>query len=53
MDASSFPPPTPKVRALRDYEVVWRFPPELTNGLIRADTARSLADLIRKVVDIV
>ena len=52
MHGSSLPPP-PRVRALRDHEVVRRLGQELTDDLIRADTAHSLLELIRKVVDIV
>lgn len=39
------------VRSLRDHEVVQRFRRELSDGLIRVDTANRLLELIRTIVD--
>ncbi len=40
-----------KVRSLRDHEVVEQFRRELTDGLIRVDTANRLLGLIRTAVE--
>ncbi len=37
--------------SLRDHEIVQRFRRELTDGLIRVDTARQLLGLIRMAVE--
>ena len=39
------------VRSLRDHEVVQKFRRELSDGLIRVDTANKLLGLIRTVVE--
>ena len=39
------------VRSLRDHEVVQQFRRELSDGLIRVDTANRLLGLIRTVVE--
>jgi len=39
------------VRSLRDHEVVQQFRRELSDGLIRVDTANKLLGLIRTVVE--
>ena len=39
------------VRSLRDHEVVQQFRRELSDGLIRVDTANRLLGLIRTIVD--
>ena len=44
-------PRTTAVRSLRDHEVVQQFRRELTDGLIRVDTANKLLGLIRTVVE--
>jgi hypothetical protein len=44
-------PRTTGVRSLRDHEVVQQFRRELSDGLIRVDTANKLLGLIRTVVD--
>jgi len=46
-------PRTTGVRSLRDHEVVQQFRRELSDGLIRADTANKLLGLIRTIVDAV
>lgn len=42
---------TTSVRSLRDHEVVQQFRQELSDGLIRMDTANKLLGLIRTMVD--
>ena len=44
-------PRTTGVRSLRDHEVVQQFRRELSDGLIRVDTANKLLGLIRTIVD--
>ena len=44
-------PRTTAVRSLRDHEVVQQFRRELSDGLIRVDTANKLLGLIRTVVE--
>ena len=44
-------PRTTAVRSLRDHEVVQQFRRELSDGLIRADTAKKLLGLIHTVVE--
>ncbi len=44
-------PRTTSVRSLRDHEVVQQFRRELSDGLIRVDTANKLLGLIRTVVE--
>jgi hypothetical protein len=44
-------PRTTGVRSLRDHEVVQQFRRELSDGLIRVDTANRLLGLIRTVVE--
>ena len=44
-------PRTTGVRSLRDHEVVQQFRRELSDGLIRVDTANKLLGLIRTVVE--
>ena len=44
-------PRTTAVRSLRDHEVVQRFRQELSDGLIRVDTANKLLGLIHTVVE--
>jgi len=44
-------PRTTAVRSLRDHEAVQQFRQELSDGLIRADTANKLLGLIRTVVE--
>jgi len=39
------------VRSLRDHEIVQQFRRELSDGLIRVDTANKLLGLIRTIVD--
>jgi len=46
-------PRSTAVRSLRDHEVVQQFRRELTDGLIRVDTANKLLGLIRTIVDAV
>ena len=46
-------PRTTAVRSLRDHEVVQQFRRELSDGLIRVDTANKLLGLIRTVVEAV
>ena len=41
------------MRSLRDHEVVQQFRRELSDGLIRVDTANKLLGLIRTVVEAV
>ncbi len=44
-------PRTTAVRSLRDHEVVQQFRRELSDGLIRVDTANKLLGLIHTVVE--
>jgi hypothetical protein len=44
-------PRTTSVRSLRDHEAVQQFRRELSDGLIRVDTANKLLGLIRTVVE--
>ena len=44
-------PRTTAVRSLRDHEVVQQLRRELSDGLIRADTANKLLGLIHTVVE--
>ena len=44
-------PRTTAVRSLRDHEVVQQFRRELSEGLIRVDTANKLLGLIRTIVE--
>lgn len=44
-------PRTTAVRSLREHEVVQQFRRELSDGLIRVDTANKLLGLIRTVVE--
>ena len=44
-------PRTSAVRSLRDHEVVQQFRRELSDGLIRVDTANKLLGLIHTVVE--
>ena len=44
-------PRTTEVASLRDHEVVRRFRQELSDGLIRVDTAHRLLMLLRTAVD--
>jgi len=44
-------PRTTQVASLRDHEVVRRFRQELSDGLIRVDTAHRLLMLLRTAVD--
>ena len=44
-------PRTTAIRSLRDHEAVRQFWRELSDGLIRVDTANKLLGLIRTVVD--
>ena len=44
-------PRSTAVRSLRDHEVVQKFRRELSDGLIRVDTANKLLGLIRTVLD--
>ena len=46
-------PRTTAVRSLRNHELVQQFRRELSEGLIRVDTANKLLGLIRTVVDVV
>jgi len=45
------PPRTTASASLRDHEVVQRFRRELSDGLVRADTAQQLLSLIRLAVE--
>ncbi|MEK6799414.1 MAG: hypothetical protein AABZ12_10645 [Planctomycetota bacterium] len=45
------PPRTTAVVSLRDHETVRRFRQELSDGLIRADTANQLLRLVRTVLE--
>ncbi|UCC30435.1 MAG: hypothetical protein JSU86_19820 [Phycisphaerales bacterium] len=42
---------TTQVASLRDHEVVRRFRQELSDGLIRVDTAHRLLTLLRTAID--
>jgi hypothetical protein len=44
-------PRTTGVRSLREHEVVQKFRREMSDGLIRTDTANKLLELIRTVVE--
>ncbi len=44
-------PRTTQVASLRDHEVVRRFRQELSDGLIRVDTAHRLLMLLRTAID--
>ena len=46
-------PRTTAVQSLRDHETIALFRQEVTDGLIRVDTARQLLGLIRTVADLV